>query len=92
MPRRLAHAGAPLVTLKRSNGVRRGGGGSVQAGPHGPEGAGTDDCIVSMDARRTHECVPCGHTCACGTCAARLRDKQCPACRAFVTSTLKIFD
>ena len=47
------------------------------------------ECLVCMDREATHALVPCGHVVACEACVAALRD--CPLCRAHVTSTLKIF-
>jgi hypothetical protein len=51
--------------------------------------AQTNDCIVCMDAKKTHVFQPCGHYCVCATCAAQCQ--TCPICRAPVTGILKIF-
>ena len=43
---------------------------------------GESTCIVCMAHPKTHLAVPCGHQCACGTCAERMQ--QCPYCRVQV--------
>ena len=40
---------------------------------------GETTCIVCFTRPKTHIAVPCGHQCACGACADRMRD--CPYCR-----------
>jgi hypothetical protein len=51
--------------------------------------AQSDDCIVCMDAKKTHAFQPCGHKCVCANCAAKCQ--ICPICRAPVTGILKIY-
>ena len=41
---------------------------------------GETTCVVCMFNPKSHLAVPCGHQCACSTCAAQM--KQCPYCRA----------
>eukprot|EP00966_Prymnesium_polylepis_P090332 2091899-Prymnesium_polylepis.1 len=41
---------------------------------------GETTCIVCMLNPKSHLAAPCGHQCACGTCAAKM--KLCPYCRA----------
>ena len=31
--------------------------------------AGEEDCVICLDAPKTHILAPCGHQCVCGTCA-----------------------
>ena len=47
-----------------------------------PESAigGQTTCIVCFVNPKSHAAVPCGHQCACGDCAAKL--KECPVCRS----------
>ena len=40
---------------------------------------GQTTCIVCFVNPKSHAAVPCGHQCACGDCAALMRD--CPVCR-----------
>lgn len=40
---------------------------------------GQTTCIVCFTNPKTHLAAPCGHQCACGTCAAKMN--QCPYCR-----------
>ena len=42
---------------------------------------GENTCIVCMALPKTHlaDAVPCGHQCACGTCAEQMQ--LCPYCR-----------
>ena len=40
---------------------------------------GETTCIVCFTRPKTHIAVPCGHQCACGACADRMR--ECPYCR-----------
>ena len=40
---------------------------------------GQATCIVCFTKPKTHLAAPCGHQCACGTCAAQMN--QCPYCR-----------
>ena len=39
---------------------------------------GDTTCIVCFAEPKTHLAAPCGHQCACGTCAAKMQ--QCPYC------------
>lgn len=61
------------------------------------ENADTDEqrqCVVCLDAPRSHLFVPCGHRCVCGPCAeAVLSDgtSECPMCRSRSTQTLRVF-
>jgi hypothetical protein len=51
--------------------------------------AQSDDCIVCMDAKKTHAFQPCGHHCVCANCAYKCQ--ICPMCREPVIGSLKIF-
>lgn len=46
-------------------------------------------CTICMDAKVQSVLVPCGHACACRTCARRLR--RCPVCRVLITKRQKLF-
>ena len=41
---------------------------------------GDTTCIVCFERPKTHFAAPCGHMCACATCADRM--EECPCCRA----------
>jgi hypothetical protein len=51
-------------------------------------------CCVCREEERTTAFLPCGHRCACGTCAERwaARARTCPMCRAPVNGLARIFD
>jgi hypothetical protein len=59
------------------------------------ESTDDDDCVVCMDALRTHLFVPCGHMCVCGDCAMIVSGEggtnECPLCRVAVSGTVKVF-
>jgi hypothetical protein len=44
--------------------------------------SGASECIVCLDAPRTHMALPCRHMLFCGACAGAWLQKQCPICRA----------
>ena len=69
-------------------------GGGQQAG----SGDGLDlDCVVCLDEKKDHVCLPCGHVCLCAACVLRLgsRPKQkkskCPMCEKDVDDILKVY-
>ena len=41
---------------------------------------GQTTCIICFVNPKSHAAVPCGHQCACGDCAAQMR--ECPVCRS----------
>jgi serine/threonine protein kinase len=48
-------------------------------------------CCVCMEEERTHAMVPCGHRCACASCAAVLVDVgECPLCRSSIQAVMKV--
>jgi len=49
---------------------------------------GETTCIVCFTRPKSHLAFPCGHQCACGTCAKRMQ--QCPYCRTPVTQWLEV--
>ena len=51
---------------------------------------GETTCIVCMALPKTHlaDAVPCGHQCACGTCAEQMQ--LCPYCRVPVREWLQV--
>ena len=48
-------------------------------------------CVVCMDQDATHAAAPCGHLVLCEACVARLKGSTCPACRAEVTTYMRIY-
>ena len=49
-------------------------------------------CIICLDDAKVNAAVPCDHLLCCDTCADEvIQSKQCPLCRAHVTSLLKIY-
>mmetsp|Transcript_30242 Transcript_30242/g.59065 ORF Transcript_30242/g.59065 Transcript_30242/m.59065 type:complete len:110 (+) Transcript_30242:231-560(+) len=67
------------------------------AGPGGPQqhevNEDEDMCVICMEGKATWTSVPCGHRSLCKTCAEHLRDsgRQCPLCRADVSSVMQVF-
>jgi hypothetical protein len=53
------------------------------------EKEGESKCVVCIDNEATHAGVPCGHRCACATCAKEL--ELCPLCRKETPHWLRIF-
>ena len=82
----LAGKSSSQAELIRSNVTQR------EAAPE-PE---RDECVFCFaDASRTHACVPCGHKCACASCASThlsASGSRCPMCREEITMTIQIFD
>jgi hypothetical protein len=50
-----------------------------------------DACIICHENKAVIAFVPCGHMFTCIACTRALAKKECPTCRAAVTSALKIF-
>ena len=50
------------------------------------------ECCVCMEANKTHVLIPCGHVCACETCADTIMatTKICPMCRAVSQQVCKV--
>ena len=48
-----------------------------------------EECVVCLENQRTTALIPCGHRAVCNTCARDM--KECPLCRAAVTSTQRVF-
>jgi hypothetical protein len=79
----------------------KGGGGSSckvlrgegKAGGGAGVGRGDEECVVCMDAVRTHIFAPCGHVCACAQCARKIVEtsKRCPKCRATIAQSFRAF-
>ena len=51
-------------------------------GVAGSELTASEECIVCMDAAKTHAIVSCGHQVLCGSCAGNQKLQKCPICRA----------
>ena len=54
------------------------------------------DCVVCLDERKSHVCMPCGHVCMCGACAesvvkSRGKDGTCPMCHKKVDDCIRVF-
>ena len=68
---------------------------AAQAAKHAERKAAREamECVVCMDAPKTHSFTPCGHHCACKGCAENVmrRDKKCPYCRMQADSIQRIF-
>jgi len=50
-----------------------------------------DYCVICLDAKKGYACVPCGHLCLCGGCAAGAKPTECPICRGPISTIVKIF-
>jgi hypothetical protein len=50
-----------------------------------------DACTICLENKAVIAFVPCGHMFTCIACTRALAKKECPTCRAAVTSVLKIF-
>ncbi len=95
-----AHAGQAERRLGRSRsagrtGARRradrGGCGADRGAQRRPPRRRTRSrgCVICEDGPKNVVLIPCGHVCACGTCASRL--SECPMCRSLVQQTLRVF-
>jgi len=64
---------------------------AAHTGEHARDAA--DECCVCMDAAKTFMFAPCGHRCACEACAKDVMSttRECPMCRAAVSSIFKVF-
>ena len=50
-----------------------------------------DECVVCMNAERTHAFVPCGHRCVCKKCGVDERSfDTCPLCREQIASVMLV--
>jgi Zinc finger, C3HC4 type (RING finger) len=51
------------------------------------------ECVICHDHEVQRALIPCGHHCLCDKCSAQLMNtaRQCPLCREYVDSTLKIY-
>jgi len=55
--------------------------------------AGGNECVVCLDAPKTHILAPCFHKCLCEECAERIPvGGQCPVCRAVVISKGRVYN
>ena len=53
----------------------------------------SNECVVCMDAPKTHILVPCFHKCLCEECAERIPvGGHCPVCRAVVISKGRVYN
>ena len=53
----------------------------------------SNECVVCLDAPKTHILVPCFHKCLCEECAEQIGvGGQCPVCRAVVTCISRVFE
>lgn len=67
--------------------------GGAQETRKGDDQHATDECCVCLDALKEFMFAPCGHRCACETCARDVMrtTKECPMCRAEASSIFKVF-
>merc|ERR1712228_67609 len=49
------------------------------------------ECVICLDNKRTHCCVPCGHKCLCEQCKD-LTNGKCPICQRAIDSFIKVYD
>ena len=53
---------------------------------------GQDQCVICMEKKVTHACVPCGHLKYCEKCIELIIErKECAICRTQIESVYKIF-
>ena len=55
------------------------------------------ECVVCMDARRTHLFLPCGHLCVCEKCSIMIMcgeegNKVCPICQLEVEKVNRVWN
>ena len=48
-----------------------------------------DECCICLTETVSIIFVPCGHFCACSTCANNATMKKCPICRASITGRVR---
>ena len=48
-------------------------------------------CILCLDAKLTHVCVPCGHRVLCDSCNALATFTECPFCREPCQQMMKFY-
>ena len=51
-------------------------------------------CTICLDSAKNSVFVPCGHMCACISCATALKRRggaRCPICRAAIASVVRVF-
>jgi hypothetical protein len=49
-----------------------------------------DECVICMDAKKTHIFLPCGHFAVCSTCTRKGNFQKCPICCQKLTSIAKV--
>ena len=50
------------------------------------------ECVVCLDALKSHVLVPCGHRCVCEACAERIQTGDpCPVCRKGVAAKCRVY-
>lgn len=52
------------------------------------------ECVVCLDAEKTHSLFPCGHRIACGDCAENIvksTNPKCPVCRKQVIGSARVY-
>ena len=68
--------------------------------PHEPRDRGgepptsddeSDMCVICIDEKRSHLCVPCGHRCLCTSCAQKHTPTSCPVCRQDVAMVVRVY-
>jgi hypothetical protein len=71
---------------------REGGGGDVSR-VLGADVGIDNECVMCMDAEKSHAFVPCGHMCVCKGCAGKIMgaNKECPFCCSVATAVMRVF-
>ena len=50
------------------------------------------ECVVCLDAPKSHVLGPCGHICVCEACAERIQvGDSCPVCRKEVAAKFRVY-
>ena len=81
------HTSSPTVGQGHVDRVARAAKSSFSTESPGP--SASSECIVCMDAPRTHAMLPCGHHCVCADCSHKL--DRCPICSQTRRASVRIY-
>lgn len=59
--------------------------------PSQPPRKRDDECKICMERSVNTVFYKCGHQCACEDCGFKLKNKQCPLCRAVIHDVIKVY-
>ena len=62
--------------------------------PPPPPPVDDEQCVVCMDALKSHAVMPCLHQCVCEACAQQLLEQgtqSCPVCRGPIEAIGQVF-